>query len=225
MGATGLCRWAFLVLACCLPACVVVPYKPGAEVARGREETPDAASVLVTVGPREWIEDVSEAITDEDDGIRIVQGQEFLDAAFDDMDTSLARLREPSTCARARERCGARFVVVLRDARTEVTDKVGGMAFLLGFFGFFEQTDHDFAGATLIDLANEGAPCDVSSHAQGTAAGVGLFYGVFLAPMTRSSARDGLARGLVEAIRELAGAGPVTASVLAAEPVPAVARP
>jgi hypothetical protein len=93
------------------------------------------------------------------------------------------------------------------------------MAFYMGFFGASSSEEHATAVATVIDLANAKPLSEVSSHAQGRSRGVGVFYGLFVVPMTGSSARDGLARAVVADMRSQSGPGALRIAVLAAEKI------
>ncbi len=213
-------RW-FPVAAIALlaSACVIVPYKPKAEVVDERDVQVDSAAFVVTIAPRQVIEQFTEAIEDEDDSIKVVPPQEFLDAAFIDEDASLAKMLEPETCARVRERTGADYLVLIGEVTESTQDEHGGMAFYMGFFGARSSEEHATAVATVIDLANAKPLSEVSSHAQGRSRGVGVFYGLFVVPLTDSSARDGLARAVVADIRSQSGPGKLRIGVLAAEKI------
>ena len=180
----------------------------------------DSAAFVVTIGPRQLIEEFTEAIEDEDEAIKVVPPQEFLDAAFIDEDASLAKMLEPETCARVRERMGTDFLVLIGEVTESTQDEHGGMAFYMGFYGAQSSEEHSTAVATVIDLVNARPLSEVSSHAQGRSRGVGVFYGLFVVPLTDSSARDGLARAVVADIRSQSGPGKIRIGVLAAEKVP-----
>jgi len=211
-------RWLVVVATALVAAgCVIVPYKPKAEVVEQRDVVVDSASFVVTVAPRQMLEDFTEAIEDEDDAIEAVPPQEFLDVAFLDEDTSLSKMLEPATCARVRERLGTDFLVLIGEVREYTADEHGFMTFYMGFVGAQTSKEHATAVATVIDLVNSRPLAEVSSHAQGRSSGVGAFYGLFIMPLTDSSARDGLARAVVADIRSQAGPGRLRIAVLAAE--------
>ncbi len=213
-------RWLALALATLVTAgCVIVPYKPKAEIVDQREVEVDSAAFVVTIGPRQMIERFTEAIEDRDEAIMVVPPQEFIDAAFLDEDASLAKMLEPATCARVRERMGTDYLVLIGEVTESTRDEHGGMGFYMGFFGAQSSEEHATAVATVIDLVNSKPLSEVSSHAQGRSRGVGVFYGLFVVPLTDSSARDGLARAVVADIRSQSGPGKVRIAVLAAEKI------
>jgi hypothetical protein len=212
--------WLAVVAATFVMAgCVIVPYKPKAEIVDQRDVEVDPAAFVVTVGPRQMLEKFTEAIEDEDDAIKVVSPQEFIDAAFLDEDASLAKMLEPETCTRVRERMGTDYLVLVGEVTNTTQDEHGGMIVYMGFFGAQSSEEHVTAVATVIDLVNARPLSEVSSHAQGRSSGVGAFYGLFVVPLTDSSARDGLARAVVADIRSQSGPGKIRIGVLAAEKV------
>jgi hypothetical protein len=174
---------------------------------------------VVTIAPRQMIEEFSKAIEDADDAVKVVPPQEFLDVAFEDADASLGRMLEPATCARVRERLGTDYLVLIGEVKEYTADEHGFMTFYMGFVGAQTSKEHATAVATVIDLANAKPLAQVSSHAEGRSSGVGAFYGLFIMPLTDSSARDGLARAVVADIRSQSGPGPLRIAVLAAEKI------
>jgi hypothetical protein len=213
-------RWLAAVTATVFVAgCVIVPYKPKAEIVDQRVAEVDSTAFIVTLGPRKMLDEFTRAIVDEDDELSVVPPQEFLDAAFIDEDASLAKMLEPETCARVRERLGADYLVLIGEVTESTQDEHGGMAFYMGFFGAQSSEEHAIAVATVIDLVHSRPLSEVSSHAQGRSRGVGVFYGLFVVPLTDSSARDGLARAVVADIRSQSGPGKLRIGVLAAEKI------
>jgi hypothetical protein len=221
MSSQKIARWFVVIVVTLVAAgCVIVPYKPKAEVVDRRDVEVDSSSIVVTIAPRQLIEKFTEAIEDEDEAITVVPPQEFIDAAFIDQDASLAKMLEPETCARVRERVQTDYLVLIGEVTESTQDEHGGMAFYMGFFGAQSSEEHATAVATVIDLVNARPLAEVSSHAQGRSRGVGAFYGLFVVPLTDSSARDGLARAVVADIRSQSGPGKLRIAVLAAEKIP-----
>jgi hypothetical protein len=208
---------AAMLALCLITGCVVVPYKPKAEVVESQEVALDPAAVMVTLGPRSLVEEITEAIVDEDKEIRIVPAQDFLDVAIPGEDATLQGLLSSGHAQRARQLTGADYLVLVGEKKEYTTDEAGGMIPYLGFYGLFKEKDHTTLLSTIIDLAHARPLSDVSAHAQGTAAGAGAFYGLFIVPMTGSSARDGLVRGVVATLRRAAGPGSLAIAVAAGE--------
>src|SRR5512135_1394426 len=200
--------------------CVIVPYKPKAEIVEQKDVQVEAWNFRVTLERRQQIKEFSEAIADEDKDLKVVAPQEFLDVAFPDADASLARLLEPDTCARVRDKLGTDYAVLIGEVKSSTTDEHGGfLPPMAGFYGAMTSQEHAQAVATVIDLANARPLTAVNSTAHGRTSGIGFFYGLFIVPMSESSARDGLARSVVADIRAHAGPGKVSIAVLGAERV------
>jgi hypothetical protein len=213
-------RWLVVVATAFVSAgCVIVPYKPKAEVVEQRDVVVDSATFVVTVAPRQMLEEFTEAIEDADDGIKAVPPQEFIDAAFLDEDASLTKMLEPATCARVRGRLGTDYLVLIGEVDQYTADEHGFMTFYMGFVGAQTSKEHATAVATVIDLVNAKPLAQVSSHAEGRSSGVGAFYGLFIMPLTDSSARDGLARAVAADVRSQSGPGKLRIAVLAAEKI------
>lgn len=209
--------WLVGLVACCMAGCVIVPYKPGAEVVETLDVPLDPANIMVTLGPRRLVEEVTEAIIDADKDIRVVSAVDFLDVAIPGDDLTLQGLLTSGSAQRARSQLGADYLVLVGERKEYTTDEFGGMIPYMGFYGLYKEKEHTTLLSTIVDLANARPMADVSAHAQGTSAGAGAFYGLFLVPMTDSSARDGLARGLVASLRHAAGRGPLAIAVAAGE--------
>lgn len=218
MSTLGPGRWAIAMAACSLAAgCVIVPYKPRAEVVESQDVALDPAGVLVTLGPRALLEEITEAIVDEDKDIRIVPAQDFLDVAIPGDDLTLQGLLASGHAQQARRVTGADYLVLVGEKKEYTTDEFGGVVPYLGFYGLYKGNEHTTLLSTIIDLEQARPLSDVSAHAKGASAGAGAFYGLFVVPMTGSSARDGMARGIVAALRHAAGTGPLTIAVAAGE--------
>jgi hypothetical protein len=200
-----------------LAGCVVVPYRPAAEVAMTTDIALDPAAILVTAGPRELLEDVGKSLHRQDKEFTIVDPREFADIAFLDEDVHLARLLDAAVCARVRAQLDVRYVVLVGEVEEQTLDERGFMAVYMGFFGASKAKERTALAATIIDVERAQPLQNVNSKAEGSALGVGMFYGLFVVPMTESSAKAGLARGVAASIRQAAGAGPLNIAVMAAE--------
>ena len=218
MSILGPGRCAAVMLACCLAAgCVIVPYKPKADVVESQDVALDPAVVMVTLGPRALVEEITESIADEDRDLRIVPAQDFLAVAIPGDDLTLQGLLTSGNAQRAREVTGADYLVLVGEKKEYTTDEFGGIVPYLGFYGLYKGDEHTTLLSTIIDLAQARPLSDVSAHAKGTSAGAGAFYGLFIVPMTGSSARDGMVRGIVAALRRAGGPGPLAIAVAAGE--------
>jgi hypothetical protein len=200
-----------------LAACIVVPYRPAAEVATTTAIVLDPAAIVVTAGPRALLEEVAKRLRRQDEQFTIVSAAEFADVAFLDEDVHLARLLDPSVCARVRQQLDVRYVVLVGEIEEQTLEERGFMAVYMGFFGASKAKERTALAATIIDVERAQPLQNVSSNAEGLGLGVGVFYGLFVVPMTESSAKAGLVRGVAASIRQAAGAGPLNIAVMAAE--------
>ena len=200
-----------------LAGCVVVPYRPAAEVATTTDIALDPTAIMVTAGPRALLEEVGKGLRHRDKEFTIVGSAKFADIAFLDEDVHLARLLDPVVCARVRQQLDVRYVVLVGEVEEQTLEERGFMAVYMGFFGASKAKERTALAATIIDVDRAQPLQNVSSNAEGSALGVGMFYGLFVVPMTESSAKAGLVRGVAASIRQAAGAGPLNIAVMAAE--------
>jgi hypothetical protein len=205
-------------LGLCLAGCVVIPYQPEPETRHELADVPGAELIRLSVGPRQFLEEMREAICKADPRIAPVDGQAFIDAAAPDGELTLARLLEPATGERI-EPLAVDYLVLLGEPEDRELASRGGMVFYLGFFGLGESTNSSSYWAALVDLEQLRLVEQISSTATGTDRGVGLFYGLFIASDTRGGAQKGLVRDLVAGIAGVRPAGPVRIVLLASEAI------
>jgi hypothetical protein len=213
--------FCLLIAAVMATGCVVVPYRPSADVAMATDIALDPADLIVTAGPRKLLQDIGKRLTRHDPAVTVVGPAAFADVAFLDEDVRLARLLAPDACSRVREQLGVQYVVLLGEVEEQTLEERGFMAVYMGFFGLAQSKERTALAATIIDLEARRPLSNVRSDAEGSSTGVGLFYGLFIVPMTESSAKAGLVRGVVASMRQDAGKGPLKIAVMAAERAPA----
>lgn len=191
-------------------ACIPVPYKPPATVAR------DAAIEVSPTLSVQYLEDpavlkLAEEIEDRDDEIEVVAHRELVAVAFPEGDITLDRLLEPDRRERLRRDCGLSYLVLLGDLSLAELSHHGGFIPLLGAGTATELAN---VAASVIDLNDGKAVTGITSTSKGWSGGVIYgFYGLFILPMTEKSAYDGVAKGVVEVIRSRAGGGPMRIAV------------
>jgi hypothetical protein len=200
-----------------LSACVIIPYSPESEQALSEEVQFPIDDLLVTVGPRKRLEEVSKAISNTSDRISIVDPVEFRDVAFPDGDWRLTRLLEKGTGQRIFQALGVRYLVLMGELKEAVTNEQGGVGIWVGFYGAGSADYEATLSAILIDLQNERAIYDIQSTAEGAGGGVGLFYGLFIAPDSVGSAEKGLAHKIVDVLEALEQSEIIRIAVLASE--------
>jgi hypothetical protein len=186
-------------------ACIPIPYKPEATVSQG-----DFIEIRPTLSVQfvecEVVTALAKKIQSKDKGITVVAHNDLEAVAFPEGDITLDQLLEPDRRGRLRQDCGISYLVLIGDLTTEETSHHGGFIPLLGAG---TATERASVAASVIDLADGKAVTGISSISKGWGGGVIYgFYGLFIVPLTDSSAYDGVARGVVEIIRSRAPGGP-----------------
>jgi len=205
------------ILAAGMSSCIVIPYEPGAEVSSSDKGHMPLGEMMVTVGPRELLEEISEEIAKADAQIEITDPVVFRDAAFPDGDWRISRLLEKGNCRRVSSELGVEYLVLIGEIIKIQGEDVGGVVIYIGFYGAGYGEEEVRLSATIIDLKSERHLYDVSSAARGVSGGVGLFYGLFIIPMTESGAIEGLGREIAKTIRNNSARENIKVAVLALE--------
>jgi hypothetical protein len=200
-----------------ISSCIMIPYEPSAEVSLSNEGHIPPGEVMVTVGPRKLLEQVSEEIAKTDARIEIVDPIAFRDAAFPDGGWTISHLFQEGNCRRVSSELDVDYLVLIEGVKEIPGDEVGGVAIWVGFYGAGYSEEEVRLSATIIDLKNERSLYDINSSAQGTFSGVGLFYGLFIVPMTESGAIEGLGHGIAKSIINNGHTEKVRIAVLALE--------
>ena len=208
---------SFLFIIVGMSACVMVPYEPSADVSLSENKHMPLGDLMVTVGPRELLEKVSKEIEKADARIEITDPIAFRDTAFPSGDWRIARLLEKGNCRRVSRELGVEYLVLVGEVKEIQGDEVGGIGIWVGFYGAGYSEEEVRLSATVIDLINERHLFDIDSSAQGTFSGVGLFYGLFIVPMTESGAIEGLGREIAKQIRASSAKENIKIAVLAME--------
>jgi len=207
-----LSRLALAGLALCLSAaCVPIPYKPSATVASGSNvEMPP--TLVVRSQEDDVVRSMARKIHAKDDKLEVVHHRELQDFALADGDCALAALIDPEQRDRLRRYLGLSFLVVVGDLAESDATKHGGFIPLLGAGTFSSTTS---ASASIIDLADGQPVTGIDSRTSASGGGVIYgFFGVFIVPMSESSVYDGITNGVVSAIREKSGEGPLRIAVV-----------
>jgi hypothetical protein len=194
-------------------ACIPIPYKPGATVAQSHlVETPPTLSVQYVEG--EVVTTLAKKIQSKDKGITVVAHKDLEAVAFPDGDITLDQLLEPDRRGRLRQDFGLSYLVLIGDLTTTELSHHGGFIPLLGAG---TATERASIAASVIDLVDGKTVTGLSSISKGWGGGVIYgFYGLFIVPMTDSSAYDGVAKGVVEIVRAKVVTGPCRIAIAVA---------
>lgn len=207
------------VVATLITGCVVVPYSPPTESSSTPVRLEHADRVLLTVGPRQLLEDTSVALRRRDREFEIVDSLAFRAAVFPEGDWRLSRLLDPERHALLAA-SGADYLVVVGPVLTGLPDEHGlfvGTAY--GFYGAQANTTQGSALMLIVDLARGEVLDALRTRAEGTDVAVGFFYGLIVHATTESSVRRACLDSVVETLRRVHPDGRLRLALMAAEPI------
>ena len=202
-----------------LAGCVIVPYRPAAQIHEDPSTVANADRLRLSAGPRQRLESMARGVLRANGRFRQVDGQALLDAASPGQDLTLARLLEPSTRARL-EPLDVDYVVlfgkpVSRDEKTR-----GEMVLYLGFFGAMQQHYTNSYWTTVIDARRLQVLGQATAESRGTMSGIGAFYGLFIVGDSDGSARVAAIRHVAARLAAARPSGAARVAFLAVEPIP-----
>ena len=200
-------------------ACVVVPYSPPTDSSSTAVRLEQADRVLLTVGPRQLLEDTSVALRRRDRDIEIVDSLAFRAAVFPEGDWRLSRLLDPERHALLAA-SGADYLVVVGPVVVGAPDEHGlFLATGYGFYGAQANTAQGSALMLIVDLARGEVLDALRTRAEGTDVAVGFFYGLIVHATTESSVRRACLDSVVETLRRVHPDGRLRLALMAAEPI------
>jgi hypothetical protein len=208
-----------------VPSCVMIPYVPSSEVSVSDEVHTLPEEMIVTMGPPGLIDKLSNTIANTDGRIRIYDSAKLRDEIFPDGDARVSRLISDGSSKRFTERLQANYLVLVGATEKSDTDSAGeiyplvGYMSYAGFWGAAYNKEEVRLSAIIIDLQNEQSMYEVSSSAEGTTSGIGLFYLVAIFPLTESSTIKGLGRKIAKEITQNLISDVVDIAVMAIEPL------
>lgn len=209
-------HWAIAASAMIFASCIAPhPVKPEIEVFG---EVRFADDVLVTVGPRRLLANLSGKIESDPRGVVVIDGLRFRDTAFPEGGW---RLKDLLGTAELRDRVISKlavdYLVLIGPARIEeYGEEKGEMLFLVPGAVWGEETSS--LNAAIIDLKTGRAASRLAVTASGTyRVATYLLYMVGTDPMTESAVLQGLADSLVDWLTEHGQGEGVRIALLAAE--------
>jgi len=209
-------RLLFLFMVLSALGCAVgVPSKPESELVRSRDvQVQD--NVVVTLSPRELLEEVSAEIKESYKNIELVDGVQFRDTAFPEGGWRLRKLLIPETGRRVSEQLNVDYLVVIGALDVSEGEEKGFLIPLL--LGAVSAEGTAAITALIIDLRTGIVVSKISSAATGTSHI--LYYVIFMAgnePQVTSEAISSLARETGSVITELVPRRKARVAVLAME--------
>jgi hypothetical protein len=119
------------------------------------------------------------------------------------------------------EESGVKYLVLLGKVVESSSEEYGDVLISIGFYGAGTAKMEAKLSAKVIDLQNERPLYEISSKAVGTAGGLGLFYGLFIVPLSEESAIEGLGEKIATALSPETALDSVRIAVMAMEPLDA----
>lgn len=194
-----------------LTGCIPYPVSPEASISTNVAINQE---LLLTLSPREYLEDFAEEITRIHDNIEVVDGFLFRDTAFPGGGWKLKKLLEPDSCSRVKAALDLDYVVILGQEETLQGDVKG---IFIPFFGAGTQELESRVSAAVLDITSGNFECQINVEAEGHAGGVFfVIVGGGAQPLTKSSAIAGLAKETGHVIDKLAGSKNIRIAVIAA---------
>lgn len=208
------------LLAALSAGCVVVPYSPPTESQSTPVRLENAEQVVLSIGPREMLEETQASLRRRDRELEIVDSLAFRNAVFPEGGWRLSQLLAPAARLRLAA-SGADYLVVV--GPVQVQDDGGHGLFLevpgFGFYGAASGSTQGSALVLIVDLAHGEVLDAVATRARGTDVAVGFFYGLIVHATTETSVRNACLDSVVETVRAARPDGVVRLALMAAEPV------
>jgi hypothetical protein len=190
-----------------------VPYPVWPDVSTSTTASIDD-ELLLTLAPREYLEDFSEKIIRSYKNIEVVDGMLFRDTAFPDGGWELQQFLEPKNYSRVRSVLDLDYVVILGEEELVLGDVEG---IFIPFFGAGAQKKESRVSAAIFDLTSGKFERQINVEAVGHEGGFFLvIVGGGAKALTESSAIKGLAKETGRVIGELVGSEKTRIAVIAA---------
>jgi len=199
-----------------LAGCLMVPYKPKAQVTPVAADLYDAEHIVLTIGPRRLLHDIGKEITNLDPQIQLVDSLTLRDALFPSGGWTLATLlneaNRPILAA-----SGAEYLAIIGQPSSEKTKSVGAFGFYMGFAGALKETEQSSIAIMLVDLKQGRMLNGADIRADGTTVALGAFYALIVVPRMDASLHEGVGSAIVQAIRKARPNASVKVGLLAME--------
>jgi hypothetical protein len=151
-----------LILTAGVSSCVVIPYVPHSEVSVSDDVHTPSGDMIVTLGPPELIEKLSETIANTDGMIRIYDSEKLRDEIFPDGDTRVTRLINDVNSLGYSEHLEVDFLVLVGKTEKmsgDLSGKIhllaGGLGGYAGAWGAAYNKEKIRLSAIIIDLHNK----------------------------------------------------------------------
>lgn len=206
-----------------LGSCVIVPYPTSAELSVSAAPVPAAEFTLVSIGRRAELEQAYRELLERSERLESLLALEVRDAAFPEGGWSLAELLDTASVARLAP-LELDLLVLLEPRRDVTLSSWGEFTFYLGFYGLQSDRLRTTYAAWLYDPRRGRLLERVEASSTGSTFFIGLFYALFVVPLTEWSAADEFFDELVERLERSATGPRARFAVLALESPPAELR-
>jgi hypothetical protein len=178
---------------------ISIPTSVTPTITKNRQPISISDDLLVTLGPRRLLEEISQEITNRSKDIEVVDALVYRDTVFPDGGWKLKQLLTPENCQRVYNLLQVDYLVLIGRINTETGEEEGFFIPLVVGAMSAERTVK--LSATIYDLKSSEFSCEVYSEAQGKER---VFSYVILVagktPQILTAAVDGLAEGVVDEI-------------------------
>ena len=194
-----------------LSGCVPYPVSPESDISN---HTLVDQELLLTLAPREYLEDFTEEITRNYENIEVVDGMLFRDSAFPEGEWKLKQFIEPKNYSRVKAALVLDYVVILGQEELLLGEVEG---IFIPFFGAGAQKKESKVSAVVFDITSGEFVRQINVQAEGHVGGIFVaVIGGGAEASTRSSAVKGLAKETGRVIGELVGPEKARIAVIAA---------
>ncbi len=207
---------AFMMAIGLLTGCVIVPHPVTPNTERA-EEIPLADDILVSVGPRRFLEKITDKVSKRRKDITVVDALTFRDAAFPDGGWQLTDLLESGNAARVASELDVQFLILIGAGNIEKLGEDKGL-YVPGLIGLQYAEETSELSALVIDLPNAQPVAQYRIEASGK---LGMAnWVIFFAikdPMTEAAVLRGLMDALDKSVAVQTGRDKTRIAILAAE--------
>lgn len=188
-----------------LSGCIAVPHDVDPEIAKSAEAVLPAEEILLTVGPRQFLDTMQEALQDVDPDLDIVEGMTFRDTAFPNGGWTLAEMLTPAGRERVRRELAMDYLLLFGPLQYESGDLEGPNTLAIGMpvaAGFGQVDEESTLSGLIVDLSDGTVVSQVDVTATGsTSFAVWIIVAVGTYAETGESAVHGMASALATEIR------------------------
>lgn len=204
-----------------LSGCIIVPHGVEPDTARSERAVLPEKEILLTRGPRHFLESMETALAEADPALVIVDGMAFRDAAFPEGGWTLAEMLTPAARQRVRQQLSVDYLLLFGPLQYESGEVEGPNTITLGApiaAGVGHIDEQSTLSGLIIDLASS----DIVSQVDVTAAGsssfaIWIIVAVGTYAETGESAMRGMAGALATEIRGHSQKPKPSIALLAAE--------